>query len=261
MNATKFLDSAKNIKNPLGIIALFIALIYGFSSSVVIFGPNGETNSHIVPLIYFLIFFPVIVFLGFLWLVAKHPEKLYGPSDFENDDNFIKFIKSSLESATLLTAAAITNSDEKTEEQWKEQLNNIVNLFSEATPKLLDQNWENRILWVDDRPDNNLYERRAFEAQGLQVDLALSTNDALDKLKDEKFALIISDMGRKEGPQEGYVLLDKIRNSGNHTPFVIYAGSNLPEHRRMARDHGALDSTNSPEHLFRLVMNTVNDGF
>mgnify|MGYP001082276658 FL=1 len=67
-------------------------------------------------------------------------------------------------------------------------------------------------------------------------------------------------MGRKEGPQEGYVLLDQLRNSGNNTPFVIYAGSNLPEHKRMARERGALGSTSRAQELFQLVMGAVQNG-
>jgi len=113
---------------------------------------------------------------------------------------------------------------------------------------------------VDDRPGNNVYERQAFVAQGLEFDLALSTDEALDKLARENFAVVISDMGRKEGPQEGYVLLDEMRSKGDSTPFVIYAGSNLPEHKKMARERGALGSTNRAQELFELVMSAVNSG-
>ena len=44
------------------------------------------------------------------------------------------------------------------------------------------------------------------------------------------FALIISDMGRKEGKQEGYVLLNEVRKKNKKIPFIIYAGSRKPEH-------------------------------
>jgi PleD family two-component response regulator len=40
-----------------------------------------------------------------------------------------------------------------------------------------------RILWVDDRPENNLYPRRALEALGIQVTTSTSTQDALEKLR------------------------------------------------------------------------------
>ena len=61
------------------------------------------------------------------------------------------------------------------------------------------------ILWVDDRPENNTYERNTLEQYGLAFTLALSTEQALKYMEYNDFALIISDMGRKEGKQEGYV--------------------------------------------------------
>lgn len=64
-------------------------------------------------------------------------------------------------------------------------------------------------------------------------------------------------MGRKEGPREGYALLDTIRKQGDRTPFFIYAGSNLPEHKREAQEHGARGSTNNPQELFQLVTSSI----
>ena len=84
-----FQNQQKGItKSPLGIIALFIVLVYGFASLVVAFGNN--LTDHVAPLIYFMVCFPVIVFGGFLWLVSKHHNKLYGPSDFKDEENFLK---------------------------------------------------------------------------------------------------------------------------------------------------------------------------
>jgi ActR/RegA family two-component response regulator len=53
-------------------------------------------------------------------------------------------------------------------------------------------------LWIDDRPEATVNERRAFEAVGLQISLALSTEEALARTESQRFALIISNMGRKE---------------------------------------------------------------
>jgi CheY-like chemotaxis protein len=113
------------------------------------------------------------------------------------------------------------------------------------------------ILWVDDRPDNNIHERAAFEAMGVNFNLALSTNEALQMLSDERFDAIISDMGRREGPREGYVLLDAVRSRGDKTPFFIYAGSNAPKHKREAAEHGAQGCTNDPQELFELVTQSI----
>jgi len=255
MNVKEFSESAQSFtKSPLGIIALFIVLVYGFASLVVGFGQN--LVGHITPLIYFMVFFPVVVFFGFLWLVAKHYNKLYGPSDFKDEENFLK---TQLSSAVSLTAA-ISKQPNGLNELKQNQLDEIVNLVSKTKKQSSTEKWKNRILWVDDRPENNVYERQAFEDQGLHFRLALSTDEALEILKHEKFAVIISDMGRKEGPEEGYLLLKKLRTSGDKTPFVIYAGSNLPEHKKMARERGALGSTNMAQELFQLVMGAVQNG-
>jgi len=69
-------------------------------------------------------------------------------------------------------------------------------------------------------PENNIYERQAFEAQGVEFFLALSTNEVPDILKTNKFVAVISDMGRKEEPKEGYVVLDKLCSLGDTTPSV-----------------------------------------
>jgi CheY-like chemotaxis protein len=113
--------------------------------------------------------------------------------------------------------------------------------------------WRKQILWVDDRPDNNIYERRAFEPLGITFTLASSTDEALQVLSKRKFGAILSDMGRKEGPREGYVLLDALRQRGDRTPFIIYAGSNSPKHRREAETHGAQGCTNNAQELFQMV--------
>ncbi|MFN8111519.1 MAG: TIR domain-containing protein [Thermoleophilia bacterium] len=85
--------------------------------------------------------------------------------------------------------------------------------------------WKTHILWVDDRPDNNVFERGAMEEIGLRFTLATSTQGAWALLSKERFGAIISDMGRPEGPRAGYELLALLRHEDAATPFFIYAGS------------------------------------
>ncbi len=110
------------------------------------------------------------------------------------------------------------------------------------------------ILWVDDRPENNVYERNTLEHYGLVFSLALSTQQALHSMKHKKFALIISDMGRKEGDREGYKLLEEIRKFDNTIPFIIYAGSQQEEHIRETLKCGGQGCTNNPSELIDLVI-------
>ncbi|MBR0735409.1 TIR domain-containing protein [Bradyrhizobium liaoningense] len=115
-----------------------------------------------------------------------------------------------------------------------------------------------RVLWVDDRPDNNVYERRAMEAYNVEFELAETTGEALAKLRKTQFDAIISDMGRPPDAQAGYTLLNSLRSSGNLTPFFIYAGSNSPEHLRLALSKGAQGSTNRANILINEVLTSLN---
>jgi CheY-like chemotaxis protein len=107
---------------------------------------------------------------------------------------------------------------------------------------------------VDDRPENNLSGRQLLEMMGFRVTLARSTQDALAEIKSSTFAAIISDMGRREGPREGYVLLDTLRAAGDQTPYFIHAGSRAPEHQRETAKHGGQGTTNDVGELVRMVV-------
>lgn len=85
-----FGTTAKGLaRNPLGIIALFIVLIYGFAALTLGFNSRLETAER-VPLVWFLVLFPVAVLILFGWLVSRHHEKLYAPSDYRSDEIFLK---------------------------------------------------------------------------------------------------------------------------------------------------------------------------
>ena len=81
--------TAWTAKNPLGIIALFISLIYGMSALLLgaTIGTLSEMNQTI--LVWFVVIFPVAVLIAFLWLVARHHRKLYSPADFRSDEGFL----------------------------------------------------------------------------------------------------------------------------------------------------------------------------
>lgn len=87
----QFLQSAKEFsKNPLGIIALFISLIYGFATLLL---NSSATNLEIFErytIILFIVIFPVIVLFTFYKLVTEHHWKLYAPKDYNNDNSFLR---------------------------------------------------------------------------------------------------------------------------------------------------------------------------
>ncbi|MCX6241384.1 MAG: hypothetical protein NTX43_06240, partial [Bacteroidetes bacterium] len=72
-----FMTNAKGLaKNPLGIIALFISLIYGFACLVLGISGKSLVHEEKMPFIWFLIFFPVLILVTFVYLVTRHHQKL-----------------------------------------------------------------------------------------------------------------------------------------------------------------------------------------
>lgn len=99
-----FGDTAKGLaRNPLGIIALFIVLVYGFAALVTGFA-SSLTAGERLPLIWFLTLFPVLVLAVFAWLVSQHGRKLYGPSDYKDEANYMRMQLEHLEAAVMIEA-------------------------------------------------------------------------------------------------------------------------------------------------------------
>ena len=237
-------------RSPLGIIALFIVLVYGFAALTLSFSGSLRDSEHLF-LVLFLVVFPVLVLGVFTWLVIGHSHKLFGPSDFRDEANYMKMV-----SAAVSLTAAHAKSPEGLESG---SLSRVVRSIQRAgLPTIADHDgWRRRVLWVDDRPENNVFERNAFEAFGIEFKLSLNTVDALHQVNAERFAAVISDMGRKEGPREGYALLDRMRELGDSTPVFFYAGSNSPAHKKETEKHGGQGCTNDANELFEMVTRTV----
>ncbi len=240
-------------RNPLGIIALFIVMVYGFAALTLSFSGEIESSERII-LVLFMVIFPVLVLSVFTWLVVFHSPKLFSPSDFRDEGNYVKMI-----SAAVSLTAAQAKSPSGLE---MSNLSSIVRSVERAgaSSQVSSDVWKRTVLWVDDRPENNVYERRAFEAFGFEFKLSLNTTDALSQLSISRFAAIISDMGRKEGPREGYVLLDALRERADSTPVFFYAGSASKAHRNETEEHGGQGCTNDANELFEMVTRAVIRG-
>lgn len=257
-----FGDIAKGLaRNPIGIIALFIVLIYGFASLVVGFSGN-LTSAERLPIVWFLVFFPVVVLAAFTWLVSQHHTKLYAPSDYKADDAFLRASQSSLEAAVSIGAArakwaAQNPTEEVSPEEFESFARATAQQIAKASHHGLREATRKRVLWVDDHPENNVLERQSLASLGIQAKLALSTEEALAELSRSRFDAIISDMGRPPDKRAGYTLLDALRSENDMTPFIIYAGSRAPEHVAEAKQKGALGTTNRPDELFGMVIRAV----
>ncbi|WP_380177752.1 hypothetical protein [Kalamiella sp. sgz302252] len=83
------IDKIGHIKNPLTVIAIFAA-IAEISGTCVL--PFVEVGNQII-YIWFLMLFPfILIFLFFVTLNFNH-KVLYAPSDYKNEDNFLRSLK------------------------------------------------------------------------------------------------------------------------------------------------------------------------
>lgn len=108
------------------------------------------------------------------------------------------------------------------------------------------------LLWVDDRPANNLGAVRRLQQHGFRVRTALDTASAMALLRSElPVAAVISDMGRPPDEQAGYTLLAEMQHFSHSQPYIIYSRDPRPEHREEAVRRGALGTTDDFEEALR----------
>lgn len=197
---------------------------------------------------------PVVIILALLLFHApltRLIDRLQSFKAEKTDSGFnIAFAAASLASAEVVrggnTPASATD------------LASVVNLAEQQITNVLTKP---RVLWVDDNPDNNIHERTALSALGVQFSLAESTNDAKTILSANAFDLIISDFRRDKDPEARYALLDYVMTLRPHPPYIIYASSAEPAFIQEAKEHGAFGETNRPYELFGLVVAALQRGY
>jgi CheY-like chemotaxis protein len=151
-----------------------------------------------------------------------------------------------------LAAAAAKNS--KTPEAVATEVQEAASLVAASVnAATIRRNAGSVVLWVDDHPLNNTYERQSLSALGVSFHEARSTDEALELLKRQNFDLVISDMSRPPDHSAGYTLLDAIRNLGKRVPVIIYSSSDDPNHDAEARRRGAFATAHRASRLFAYV--------
>jgi len=114
-----------------------------------------------------------------------------------------------------------------------------------------------RILWVDDFPINNAHLIESFKEKGVEIDLSISTDDALRKISSLDYSAIISDLGRVENGIDnkfaGLELLNLIREIDKKIPVLIFAGARALGSRTKLIDAGAEDVVSSSVSVVKFV--------
>ena len=115
-----------------------------------------------------------------------------------------------------------------------------------------------RLLWVDDQPKNNAFLVDRLQSEGYEVNLALSTAEALRRLQTESYGLIVTDMHRSENgtehPTAALELLDQVRALPLELPVVLFTTKEVVQRQgRAALERGARLVTTSSSELLSAV--------
>src|SRR6185437_10011143 len=104
----------------------------------------------------------------------------------------------------------------------------------------------------DDNPKNNSYFFELLSNLAVEIDLALTTAEGLERLSRKHYDLILSDMGRSEGGKfeatAGLSLLAQVRTSDKNVPFVFVTTSRaVVEYRAQAEQLNARITNSATE--------------
>ncbi|KQP15050.1 toll/interleukin-1 receptor domain-containing protein [Pseudorhodoferax sp. Leaf267] len=135
--------------------------------------------------------------------------------------------------------------------------------LAEETRALIDVRDAKRVLWVDDRPDNNRGEMAVLAKLQIEVVAVRSTAEAMaridaDAAAGERFDLVLTDWSRADDAEPAALTLLQALRAERHTmPVVVYHGEFRPERRAAVAARctaaGALGEAVVPTELMRLV--------
>jgi serine/threonine-protein kinase len=114
------------------------------------------------------------------------------------------------------------------------------------------------VLWVDDNPGNNEEVVRQLDARGVEVTTALSSAESMRVYDPAVHQLVVSDIGRYEGPGDAYVaragldLLTRLKGRDDDVKLVFCTGTRAANrYRREALASGAVGVFDDCGKIFR----------
>jgi CheY-like chemotaxis protein len=110
-----------------------------------------------------------------------------------------------------------------------------------------------RLLWVDDHPENNAWERELFRSLGVVIVSVESTRSALACMQTETFDLVLSDIRRDDESTDGVEGAMQVHAARPTVPILFYvqnlSSTRVPE--------PALGITDEPNELLHLVLDRL----
>lgn len=109
------------------------------------------------------------------------------------------------------------------------------------------------VLWIDDHPENNRWERSMLRAFSVHVTSVETTRSAMACLQTEAFDVVVSDIAREGRSDEGVRALAEFSVRAPGLPILLYVGylnsDSVPR--------GAFGITNDPNELLHLLLDAL----
>jgi len=121
-----------------------------------------------------------------------------------------------------------------------------------------------KVLWVDDHPENNVFEKRFFEKHRIAVHPVTTSEDALKLLAIYDYKAVISDMGRGEDRLAGARFVQQLRARNDRTPVIIYTvradnAAKQQAQRQLVAESGAQALAVTPQEVRAIVLDLFGD--
>ena len=132
-----------------------------------------------------------------------------------------------------------------------------IDALVDAVPHLAATPRSSRVLWVDDHPADNEWERRHLRPEGILFDNVVSTIEAIEQLSFSRYDLVITDLGRLDSSDRsraaGTDLLGHPVISDGGPPVIVYASWMAVAQADALKARGAFGVAASQGELYRLV--------
>jgi CheY-like chemotaxis protein len=114
------------------------------------------------------------------------------------------------------------------------------------------------LLWVDDNPENNIFEIQSLEEKDIPVRTATDTTEAMKALSRRGYNAVITDLGRVENgtfnAEAGLELVRSIREKDGQIPLYVFTTDGAANsHRTELTEAGATAVTASSVQLLAML--------
>ena len=108
-----------------------------------------------------------------------------------------------------------------------------------------------RLLWIDDHPTGNTEEMRILKGLGATIDLAVSSDEARERLAAAVYDIVLSDIERGKQGDEGIRFLPEVSDALLSPPVIFYVtvSKGTPK--------GAFGIATRPDELMHLIVDAL----